>query len=70
MCHGTQSLGGLKLNDYAGVMAGGASGKVVVAGDPDNSPIVAKMKAAHPATLDATELQKLVDWIKAGANDN
>jgi len=70
MCHGASALGGLKLTDYAGLMAGGATGKVVVAGDPDGSPIVVKMKSAHPATLDATELQKLVDWIQAGAIDN
>jgi hypothetical protein len=43
---------------------------VVVAGSPEESPIVAKMQGEHAAVLAGDDLQALVDWIAAGAEDN
>jgi formate dehydrogenase gamma subunit len=69
-CHGEMASGGLKLTDYSSLAAGGQSGPAFVAGSPDQSLIVAKMKGDHAARLTGADLQKLVDWIAAGAQDN
>jgi formate dehydrogenase subunit gamma len=69
-CHGAGALGGLNVTDYAALSKGGASGPAFVAGSPDQSLIVTKMKGSHPAVLQGADLQKLVDWIAAGAKNN
>jgi cytochrome b subunit of formate dehydrogenase len=69
-CHGSMALGGLQLTDYQLLMAGGQDGPVVVSGSPDESPIVTTMRGEHSAVLSVDELQSLVDWIDAGAEDN
>jgi hypothetical protein len=69
-CHGEMASGGLKLTDYSSLAAGGQSGPAFVAGSPDQSLIVAKMKGQHGAQLAGPDLQKLVDWIAAGAQNN
>ena len=69
-CHGPMAMGGLGMTDYVTLMAGGQSGPVVVPGSPDDSPIVARMGEAHPAVLTGDDLQILIDWIAAGAEDN
>ena len=69
-CHSAMALGGLQTTDYETLMAGGANGPVVVAGSPDESPIVVKMGEEHPAVLSGDDLQALIDWIAAGAEDN
>jgi formate dehydrogenase gamma subunit len=69
-CHGDMALGGLQLTGYQSLMAGGQGGLVVVAGSPDESLIVTKMRDGHSAVLSADELQTLVAWIDAGAENN
>ncbi len=69
-CHGEMASGGLKLTDYKSLAAGGQGGPAFAAGSPDQSLIVAKMKGEHGARLTGADLQKLVDWIAAGAQDN
>lgn len=71
VCHGgTRALGGLKVTDYESLAKGGNSGPAFVAGSPDQSVIVIKMKQSHPAVLSSTDLQMLIDWIAAGAKNN
>jgi formate dehydrogenase gamma subunit len=65
MCHGTQ--GGLSLKTYADSMKGGNSGKIIVPGDAEGSVLVQIQKKDHPATLTSDNLQKVIDWINAGA---
>jgi formate dehydrogenase gamma subunit len=69
-CHGEMAAGGLKLTDYSSLAAGGQSGPAFVAGSPDQSLIVAKMKDQHSVQLTGADLQKLIDWIADGAPDN
>jgi formate dehydrogenase gamma subunit len=69
-CHGETALGGLQVTEYQKLMAGGQNGPVVLPGSPDESPIVVKMRGEHPARLSGDDLQKLMDWIAAGAEDN
>jgi formate dehydrogenase gamma subunit len=66
MCHGAS--GGLAFDSYANAMKGGSNGAVLVAGDPDTSPLVAvQQSGSHPGTFSPDELQQVIDWIKAGA---
>ncbi len=69
-CHGGMALGGLQTTDYETLMAGGQSGTVIVPGSPDESPIVVQMGEEHPAVLAGDDLQALIDWIAAGAENN
>jgi hypothetical protein len=69
-CHGDMALGGLQATDYETLMAGGQSGSVVVGGSPDESLIVAKMDEEHPSVLTGDDLQALIDWIAAGAEND
>jgi mono/diheme cytochrome c family protein len=69
-CHGsTNSLQELNLTSYEGILEGGVSGVVVIAGDPENSSIVIILtgEEAHFAELTPTELDLLVQWIEDGA---
>jgi mono/diheme cytochrome c family protein len=64
-CHG--SLAGLTVTDYASLMAGSASGSVIVSGDPDGSRIIEVMQGEHYAQLSEVELGLLIEWIANGA---
>ncbi len=64
-CHGSQ--GGLKLSNYADAIKGGTDGVVIKPGDPNGSLLVQKMSGAHPKTFSAGDLEKIIEWIKAGA---
>jgi cytochrome b subunit of formate dehydrogenase len=64
-CHGVS--GGLSVKTYADLMKGGVKGAAVMPGDPDASLVVIIMKGNHPIKFSETELQKVADWIKAGA---
>jgi len=64
-CHG--GLAGLTVTDYASLMAGSASGSVIVSGDPDGSRIVEVMRGEHYAQLSEAELSLLIEWIANGA---
>jgi hypothetical protein len=77
-CHNPGKLkGDLKLDTYEGVLAGGKSGPVVVAGDPGSSELLKRVhlpledkahmppKGKTPLTDD--EMAVLAWWIQAGA---
>lgn len=79
-CHaGSFPPADLDLETYASLMAGSASGPVVLAGDPDNSLMVCKiegmMSCGQRMPLSGTpwtpgQVQMLRDWILQGAADN
>lgn len=70
-CHG--SSGGFSVASYDSVMAGGRGGAMVIAGDPDGSPLVQyltgqrKPRMPKGGKLADADIQKVKDWIKAGA---
>lgn len=73
-CHGdSKPKGGLKLTSRASLLDGGASGPVVVAGKPDESPLiqVVRYKAATrmppKEKLADREIAILVRWVQLGA---
>ena len=65
VCHG--GLGGLTVTDYASLMAGSASGPVIVPGDPDGSRVVEVQRGEHPVQFSETDLSLLIEWIANGA---
>jgi len=74
-CHG--GAGGLQLDTYEDVMAGGDSGPVVVAGDPDASLIVQRLDGSTPPqmpldgpALSDNEINLVAQWIQEGAQKN
>lgn len=67
-CHGLTSVGGLSLADYESALEGGNSGPGIVPGDPDSSTIVTVQQAGnHPGQLTPEELNRVIEWIRAGA---
>ncbi len=62
-------MAGLNLITYATVLKGSKDGAVIVPGDPENSLLVKKQSDTTPhfGRLSASELQLVIDWIKAGA---
>ena len=66
-CHGAAATAGLNVTTYANLMKGGSSGVVIIAGDPDHSTLVQKMKAGHPKVFSDADLATVIAWIKAGA---
>lgn len=65
-CHG--ALGGLSLKTYTDLMKGGKSGAVVVPGDPQGSLLIQTVQGGtHPGKFSDEELQKVIEWIQAGA---
>lgn len=70
-CHSKSiATGGLVLEEYNTVMAGGKDGAVIIVGNPDDSLLIKKQKEGHFAQLSADELQLVIDWIKNGAPQN
>jgi mono/diheme cytochrome c family protein len=76
LCHG--SMGGWNSTSYTKVMTSGDHAPVVNPGDPDGSLLVQKLIGTHtqgtimpPGGKLADDLiQKIIDWIAAGALDN
>jgi len=76
-CHsGAQPAGGFDVSTYAKVMKGTKQGKMVIAGKPDKSPLVAYLKGTKkPAMpigtngLKKDELKIVTDWIAKGAKN-
>jgi hypothetical protein len=75
ICHG--GAGGLSLNSYAGVTAGGSSGPAVVPGDPDQSLLVMRVEGTvlpqmplGGSPLTAPEIGRIRQWILEGALNN
>jgi hypothetical protein len=78
VCHGKQKReGGLDLRAGAGLLKGGKSGPAIVPGKPDESLLIQRIVAGEmpPADtkklrvlpLNSSELEKLRQWIAAGA---
>jgi mono/diheme cytochrome c family protein len=75
-CHGPEKArGGLRLDTGAGLAAGGSSGRVVVAGKPDESPLIRavrqtgdlKMPPSPRGKLTDQEIADLAAWVRTGA---
>ena len=66
-CHGAAPMKGLRLTDYASLMAGSENGPMIVPGSPDESKIVQVQEAGHFGQLTADEIALLRQWIADGA---
>src|SRR4051794_37800507 len=73
-CHGAQKQrGGLRLDTAEGPANGGDSGPVVVAGKPDESPLIRavryldELKMPPKGRLSDAEIAALTDWVRSGA---
>src|SRR5437016_2139503 len=77
-CHNPdKSRGGLVVSTYTSIMAGGSSGEVIKAGDPDNSRLF--LLAAHKQEphmppkspmIPAENIETIRKWIEGGALEN
>jgi hypothetical protein len=73
-CHGAEKQeSGLRLDAAEAVLKGGESGPVIVAGEPDKSPLIAAVRyqgdtqMPPSAKLPENELAALVAWVQMGA---
>ncbi len=73
-CHGAEKQeGGLRLDQAQGVVRGGDSGPVIVAGKPDESRLIeavrqtGDLKMPPKGKLSDAQITVLVEWIRAGA---
>ena len=74
-CHGSsRQNGGLRLDSYPALMAGGTDGAVVVPNDAAGSRLVELISSGempkNAADLAAAEIALIRDWIDAGTRDN
>lgn len=69
-CHGEIAMGDLNVTSYEALAKGGANGPAFVPGSPDESIIVKTMQGEHRRKLEGQDLQKLIAWIAAGAENN
>jgi mono/diheme cytochrome c family protein len=74
-CHGSsRQNGGLRLDSYAALMAGGTDGAVIVPNDAAGSWLVALISSGempkNAADLSPAEITRISEWIDAGAADN
>lgn len=74
-CHGGERTSrALDLKTYASLMAGSQNGVMVKPGDAANSPLVQAIQAGkmpkRGTKWTADQLQLLVDWVNAGAQNN
>jgi hypothetical protein len=78
-CHSSEAKklrGELLLDTREGVLRGGASGPVVVPGDPEKSPLIQavrhddeSLKMPPKEKLSAAEIDDLITWVKMGTPD-
>lgn len=74
MCHSAQGAGlGLRLDSYAAAIAGSKDGPVLLAGDPEQSELIRRLKGiskprmpflSYP--LPDAEIELIVRWVEAG----
>jgi uncharacterized membrane protein len=74
-CHGgNKTEKSLDLKTYASLMAGSENGAVIVPGDAANSLLIQKVQSGNMPKrkphLAADQIQLLVDWVNAGAQNN
>lgn len=69
LCHGSRvPLAGLDLTNYDSAMLGGSDMPAITPRQPENSGIIQRhIHGDHPATMTSEELDKLTDWVLAGA---
>jgi hypothetical protein len=75
ICHG--GAGGLDLQSYEGLVAGGTSGATIVPGDGAGSLLVGRLAGTIPPQmpldrppLTQPEIDRIRAWIDQGAQDN
>ena len=67
-CHSERvASGGLALTTYEAAMTGGDSGPAITPGDAEASLLVEMQHKGHFSQLSAADLQRVIDWIDAGA---
>ena len=74
-CHGaSRQNGGLRLDSYAMLMAGGSDGAVVAPSNADGSLLVTLVTSGempkNSTPLSAEEIATIREWIDSGALDN
>lgn len=69
-CHGSIAMGDLDVTSYEAILKGGANGSSIIPGSPDQSPLVTVIQGNHLGTLPEPDLQKLIAWVAAGAENN
>lgn len=69
LCHGTvQPQKGVSLITYADAMRGGESGPILVSGNAEESLLIqVQSQGNHPGQLSPEEIERLRQWIDAGA---
>ncbi|QGJ72352.1 Hypothetical protein PBC10988_40700 [Planctomycetales bacterium 10988] len=75
-CHGTDNDGGLRVNTFAAMMRGGASGDLFKPGNPQGSLLIQKLNGTasdgqrmplNQEPLSDAVMQKFITWIQEGA---
>ena len=74
-CHGSsRQSGGLRLDSYAALMAGGKDGAAVVPGDAPSSLLVELITSGemprNASPLPDEQIQTIIQWVDAGALEN
>ena len=67
-CHG--GTAGLYLDTYANAMAGGNLGPAIIPGNAEDSLLVKLQREGHPNSLPPQELDRMIQWINAGAPES
>ena len=75
-CHGTGGRAGLNLSSYATAIAGSSNGPVLIAGDPNNSLLVQRIRGEitpqmprGAAPLSEDQIALIVAWISDGLQE-
>lgn len=75
ICHtGADAPKGLRLDSYAGTLAGSSNGPVLKSGDPEGSELVRRIRGLSeprmpmtgPPFLSESEMNRIEDWVRAG----
>jgi nitrate/TMAO reductase-like tetraheme cytochrome c subunit/mono/diheme cytochrome c family protein len=70
-CHAENGLAGLNLSSYESIMQGSENGPILIPGDADNSSLV-KVQGQEPphfGRFTNTQLEQIIAWINAGAEE-
>ena len=70
-CHGEGGIQDLDLTNYPDAMTGGISGPAIIAGNPNGSLVIQRQTGDQPhfGQFTVEELELLIDWIAAGADE-
>ena len=74
-CHGTQ--GGWTATSYEAARNSGDNGPTIIPGDPEHSRLIQALLGTHPegivmppsVKMKAADIQRIVDWVAAGAEE-